>query len=83
MCSWSSPVTPEKGLHSSNYSPFLDNGSHYGSLVFQSLRNGFVTLSRLIDVHDLVSSVPSSVPEFPQIMALCVAFKFFHFDRFC
>ena len=33
----------------------MDNGSHWGSLESQSLRNGFVTLSRLIDVNDFVS----------------------------
>lgn len=34
--------------------PFVDNGAHHGSLEAQSLRNGFVTLSRLIDVCDFV-----------------------------
>uniref|UniRef100_A0A0E9TKM1 Uncharacterized protein n=1 Tax=Anguilla anguilla TaxID=7936 RepID=A0A0E9TKM1_ANGAN len=34
--------------HCSKCSPFGDNGGHYGSVEAQSLRNGFVTLSRLI-----------------------------------
>ena len=41
--------------HCSKFSPFVYNGSHCGSLESQSLRNGFVTLSRLIDVNDFVS----------------------------
>ena len=35
--------------------PCVDNGSHSGSLESRRLRNGFVTLSRLIDVDDFVS----------------------------
>lgn len=38
-----------------SFSPFVDNGSHRGSLESQSLRNGFVTLSTLIDVSDFIS----------------------------
>ena len=37
------------------FSPFVDNGSHCGPLEPQSLRNGFVTFSRLIDVDYFVS----------------------------
>ncbi len=35
-------------------SPFMDNGSDRGSLESQSLRNGFITLSRLIHVNYFV-----------------------------
>ena len=58
MHSWSNfggPATPGKVHHCSKFSPFVDNGSHCGSLESQSLRNGFVTFSRLIDVNDFVS----------------------------
>ncbi len=65
MRSWSNfgkLDTPEKVQHFSQhfffvqqFSLFVDNGSHRGSLESQSLRNGFVTLSRLIDVNDFVS----------------------------
>lgn len=48
------------GLDSWEHSPpphvfsiLVDNGSHYGSLGSQSLRNGLVTLSRVIDVSEL------------------------------
>ncbi len=37
------------------FSPFVDNGSDCGSLEFQNLRNGFITLSRLIHVNYFVS----------------------------
>ena len=58
MPSWSAFVRPLLGrfttvpcfLHS-----FVDNGSHRCSLESQSLRNGFVTLFRLIDVNHFVS----------------------------
>ncbi len=49
--SWSKfsrPATPGKVHHCSKFSPFVDNGSERGSLESQSLRNGFITLSRLI-----------------------------------
>lgn len=36
------------------FSPFVDNGSHCGSLESRSLRNSFVTLSRLIDANGFV-----------------------------
>ncbi len=36
-------------------SPFVDNGSDHGSLESQSLRNGFITLSRLIHFNYFVS----------------------------
>lgn len=40
-CSWGgSPL----------FSPFVDNGSYFGSLESQSLKIGIVTLSRLISV---------------------------------
>ena len=48
------PATPGKVHHCSKSSPFVDNGSHRGSLKSQSLRNGFVTLSRLIHVKFFV-----------------------------
>lgn len=38
----------------SQFSAFLHNGSHSDSLKSQSLINGFVSLSRLIDVSPLV-----------------------------
>ncbi len=37
--------------------PFVDNGSERGSLESQSLRNGFITLSRLIHVNYFVSNL--------------------------
>ncbi len=49
--SWSNfgrPGTPGKVHHCSKFSPFVDNGSDRGSLESQSLRNDFITLSRLI-----------------------------------
>ncbi len=56
--SWSNfgrPATPGKVHHCSRFSPFVDNGSDRGSLESQSLRNGFITLSRLIHVNYFVS----------------------------
>ncbi len=56
LCSWSNfgrPATPGKVHHCSKFSPFVDNGSDRGSLESQSLRNGFITLSRLINVNYL------------------------------
>ncbi len=55
-CTWSNfgrPATPGKIHHCSEFSPFVDNGSDHGSLEYQSLRNGFITLSRLIHVNFL------------------------------
>ncbi len=49
------PATPGKVHHCSKFSPFVDNGSDCGLLESQSLRNGFITLSRLIHVNNLVS----------------------------
>ncbi len=40
--------------HCSKFSPFVDNGSDRGSLESQSLRNGFITLSRLMHVKYLL-----------------------------
>ncbi len=56
--SWSNfgrPATPGKIHHCYKFSPFVDNGSDSGSLESQSLRNGFITLSRLIQVNYFVS----------------------------
>ena len=58
VCSWNNfggPATPEKVHHCFVFSPFVDNGSHWCSLESQSPRNGFLALSRLIDVNDFVS----------------------------
>ncbi len=41
--------------HCSKFSPFVDNGSERGLLESQSLRNGLITLSRLIHVNYFVS----------------------------
>ncbi len=49
------PATPGKVHHYSKFSPFVDNGSDRGSLESQSLRNDFITLSRLIHVNYFVS----------------------------
>ncbi len=49
------PATPGKVHRSSKISPLVDNGSDRGSLESQSLRNGFITLSRLIHVNYFVS----------------------------
>ncbi len=49
--SWSNfgrPATPGKVYNCSKCSPFVDNGSDRGSLESQSLKNGFIILSRLI-----------------------------------
>ncbi len=48
-------ATPGKVHHCSKFSPFVDNGSDRGSLESQSLRNGFITLSRLIHFNYFVS----------------------------
>ncbi len=37
------------------FSPFVDNGSDRGLLEYQSLKNGFITLSRLMHVNYFVS----------------------------
>lgn len=58
MHSWSNfgrSATPGKVHPSSVFSPFVHNSSHCGSLESQSLRDGFITLSRLIDVNDFAS----------------------------
>ncbi len=58
--SWSNfgmPATPGKVHHCSKFSPFVDNGSDRGSLESQSLRNGFITLFRLIRQLFCFSSV--------------------------
>ncbi len=39
----------------SQFSPFVDNGSDRGSLESQSLKNGFITLSRLMQVNYFIS----------------------------
>lgn len=54
MRSWSNfgrPASPE----TSEFSSFVDDGSHRDSLESESLRNDFETLSRLIDVNGFVS----------------------------
>ncbi len=48
-------ATPGKVHHCYKFSPFVDNGSDCGSLESQSLRNGFITLSRLIHANYFVS----------------------------
>ncbi len=56
--SWSNfgrPATPGKVHHCSKFSQFVDNGSDCCSLESQSLRNGFIALSRLIHVNYFVS----------------------------
>ncbi len=58
LCSWGNvgrPATPGKVHHCSMFSPFVDNGSHCGSLESQSFRNGFITFSRLIDLNYFLS----------------------------
>lgn len=47
-------ASPEKVHHSSKFSPFVNNGSHHSLLEPQSLRNDFITLSRLIDISDFL-----------------------------
>ncbi len=54
---FSRPATPGKVYHCSKFSPFVDNGSDHGLLESQSLRNGCITLSRLIHVNDFVSNL--------------------------
>ncbi len=49
------PLTPGKVHHCFTFSPFVDNGSDHGSLESQSLRNSFITLSRLINVNYFVA----------------------------
>ncbi len=53
------------------FSPFVDNGSHCGSLESQSFRNGFITFSRLLDLNYFFSFVP----EFLWISTGFVAFE--------
>ncbi len=58
--SWSNfgrPATSGKVHHCYKFSPFVDNGSDRGSLEFQSLRNAFISLSRLMHVNYVVSHV--------------------------
>ncbi len=58
LCFWRNfgrPATPGKVQHCYKFYPFVDNGSGHGLLESQSLRNGFVTLSRLIHVNYFVS----------------------------
>ncbi len=58
--SWSNfgwPATPGKVHHCSKFSPFVVNGSDCVLLESQSLRNGFITLSRLIRQLFCFSSV--------------------------
>ncbi len=66
------PATPGKVHHCSMFSPFVDNGSHCGSLESQSFRNGFITLFQT-DRSQLLSF--SFVPEFLWISTWCVAFE--------
>ncbi len=49
------PATPGKVHHCSMFSPFVDNGSHCGSLKSQSFRNGSITFSRLTDLNYFLS----------------------------
>ena len=49
------PAAPGKVHHCSMFCPFVDNVGHGGSLESHSLRNGFVTFLRLIDIDDFVS----------------------------
>ncbi len=56
--SWSNfgrTATPGKVHHCYKLSPFVDNGSDRGSLESQSLRNSFISLSKLIHVNYFVS----------------------------
>lgn len=39
----------------------MDNGFHFGSLMSQSRRNGFVSLPRLINVNEFVSHLVGQV----------------------
>lgn len=60
MCSWSNfgrPFTPGKVHHYPKLSPFVDNGSQCGLLEYQTVRNGFMTLSILIDINDFDSQL--------------------------
>lgn len=82
MCFWSNfgrLATPGKDHHSSKFLPFVYNDSHCGSLDSQSLRNDFISLSRLIDINDFVSQ------PFLLIIARCVgflkSFSLLHFVR--
>ncbi len=65
MTSWMSrccalfgrPATPGKVQHCSKFYPFVDNSSDHGSLESQSLRNSFITISRLIHINFVVSDL--------------------------
>ncbi len=50
-CNSGRPTSPGKVHHCPKFSPFVGNGSHKGLLESQILRNGFVTLSRLIHLN--------------------------------
>ncbi len=52
LCSWLFPATPGKVHHCSKFSPFVDNDC--SSLESQSLRNYFITFSKLIHVNYVV-----------------------------
>ncbi len=58
LSSWGNfgrPATPGKVYHSSQFSPFVDNGSDRGSLESQSLGNIFIHLSRMMHANYFVS----------------------------
>ncbi len=71
-------ATPGKVHHCSKFSPFVDNGSDRGSLESQSLRNGFITLSRLIHVNYLF--LMCSWMYLDRGM-MCCSLSMFHFVR--
>lgn len=56
-----SPAEPGKPHHSSIFSLFMDYVSCWGLLEFQSLKNVFVTVSRMIDLNYFVSQVFSNI----------------------
>lgn len=70
-----SKATPGKAHCCSKFSPFVDNDPYCGSLKSQSLRSGFVTFYRQIDVIDFVSqlflSIVAWLTEIFQPTSLC------------
>ncbi len=83
--SWSNfgrPATPWKVHHCSEFSPFVDNGSDHSSLESQSLRNGFITISRLIYVNYFVSHFFRSWHDVSRITTRSVESRN-HWNRTC
>ncbi len=75
------PATPGKVHHCSMFSPFVDNGSHCGSLESQSFRNGIITFSRLIDLNYFLSHCSWISLDLNMMCSFWGSFGLLHFVR--